>query len=62
MYQAIDKISFFIHNSGMQIGCIEEMAFLNGWIDAEQLSRLAMRFRHTAYGRYLEKYFQPVKL
>jgi glucose-1-phosphate thymidylyltransferase len=61
MYQAIDKISFFIHNSGMQIGCIEEMAFLNGWIDDEQLSRLAMRFRHTAYGRYLEKYFQPVK-
>jgi glucose-1-phosphate thymidylyltransferase len=57
MYQAIDKISNLIQNSGKQIGCIEEMAYKNGWISAEQVERLAHRFRHTSYGRYLEQYY-----
>jgi glucose-1-phosphate thymidylyltransferase len=57
MYQAIDKISNLIHNTGKQIGCIEEMAYQNGWISEPQLQKLTHRFRHTAYGRYLEQYF-----
>lgn len=57
MYQAIDKISNLIQNTGIQIGCIEEMAFQNGWIGAQHLEKLAYRFRHTSYGRYLEQYF-----
>ncbi len=57
MYEAIDKISSLIHTTGIQIGCIEEIAFQNQWIDASQLERMAYRCRHTAYGRYLERYF-----
>ena len=58
MYEAIDKISSLIHATGTQIGCIEEIAFQNQWIDASQLERMAHRCRHTAYGRYLERYFR----
>ena len=58
MYEAIDKISSLIHTTGSQIGCIEEIAFHNQWIDASQLERMAHRCRHTAYGRYLERYFR----
>jgi len=58
MYEAIDKISSLIHTTGSQIGCIEEIAFQNQWIDASQLERMAHRCRHTAYGRYLERYFR----
>jgi len=58
MYKAIDKISSLIHTTGSQIGCIEEIAFQNQWIDASQLERMAHRCRHTAYGRYLERYFR----
>lgn len=57
MYQAIDKISNLIQNTGVQIGCVEEIAFKNGWIDTQQIEKLAFRFRNNAYGRYLEQYY-----
>jgi glucose-1-phosphate thymidylyltransferase len=38
---------------GMQIACPEEIAFLAGWIDAEQVLKLAEPLRNSDYGRYL---------
>lgn len=38
---------------GMQVGCPEEIAFGQGWIDAEALRARAEIFSKTAYGRYL---------
>ena len=38
---------------GMQVCCPEEIAFKNGWIDAEQLLKLAQKFLKTEYGKYL---------
>ena len=38
---------------GFQVGCPEEIAFSQGWIDAAQLSELARAYRKTAYGTYL---------
>ncbi|MGV0819139.1 glucose-1-phosphate thymidylyltransferase RfbA [Martelella sp. AMO21009] len=38
---------------GMQSGCPEEIAYRNGWIDAEMLRQHAETFRKTDYGRYL---------
>ena len=35
------------------IGCIEEIAYRNGWIDREQLRKLAEPLAKTDYGRYL---------
>lgn len=39
---------------GMQSGCPEEIAYQNGWIDAERLAEHAETFRKTGYGRYLK--------
>lgn len=39
--------------TGLMVGCIEEIAYRNGWIDREQLLRLAEPLKKTDYGRYL---------
>lgn len=41
--------------TGLMIGCIEEIAYRNGWIDKDQLIKLAEPLRKTEYGRYLLK-------
>lgn len=37
-----------------KVGCIEEIAYLNKWIDKEQLSKLAEPLLKNEYGQYLE--------
>jgi len=39
--------------TGLMIACIEEIAYRNGWIDREQLIKLAEPLKKTDYGRYL---------
>ena len=43
---------------GLKIGCIEEIAYLNGWIDKEQLRKLAEPLLKSGYGEYLLKIFK----
>ena len=35
------------------IGCIEEIAFRNGWINKEQILKLSEPLKKTGYGQYL---------
>ncbi|RMF33779.1 MAG: glucose-1-phosphate thymidylyltransferase, partial [Alphaproteobacteria bacterium] len=37
----------------LMIGCPEEIAFSQGWIDAAALRELAQPYLKTIYGRYL---------
>ncbi len=39
---------------GMQVCCPEEIAFDKGWINREQLAKLAERYIKTDYGKYLK--------
>ncbi|WP_353684443.1 glucose-1-phosphate thymidylyltransferase RfbA [Thermodesulfovibrio sp. 3907-1M] len=41
--------------TGLMIGCIEEIAYRNGWITKEELLELAKPLKKTEYGKYLEK-------
>ena len=38
---------------GLKIGCIEEIAWRNGWINSEELSELAKPLLASGYGEYL---------
>ena len=40
---------------GLKIGCIEEIAYRNGWIDDAQMSVLADKFMKSGYGVYLKQ-------
>ena len=45
--QAVEK------RQGLKVACLEEIAWRNGWIDAEQVRKLAKRLGKTEYGQYL---------
>lgn len=38
---------------GIKIGCVEEVAYRNGWISKKQLNKIASSLKNTDYGRYL---------
>ncbi|MFI4927022.1 MAG: glucose-1-phosphate thymidylyltransferase, partial [Burkholderiales bacterium] len=42
------------NRQGLKVCCPEEIAYLNGWINAEQLLALATPLAKTGYGQYLQ--------
>ncbi|MCY1419300.1 Glucose-1-phosphate thymidylyltransferase 2 [compost metagenome] len=38
---------------GLKVACLEEIAYHQGWLSAEQLSRQAQALSKTGYGQYL---------
>ncbi|MDO1559022.1 glucose-1-phosphate thymidylyltransferase RfbA [Brevundimonas sp. 2R-24] len=53
MAEASDFVRAVEHRQALKVACPEETAFERGYIDAEQLSRLAHEMRNTEYGQYL---------
>jgi glucose-1-phosphate thymidylyltransferase len=53
LLQAGQFIQTIEERQGLKIACPEEIAFRMGWIDADQLARLAQRLRASSYGDYL---------
>lgn len=50
---AADFVSAFQKRQGLYISCIEEIAYKRGFIDEEQLIKLAQPLLKTEYGQYL---------
>jgi glucose-1-phosphate thymidylyltransferase len=44
---------------GLKIACIEEIAYRQGYIDADQLRRLAESLQNSGYGQYLLELLRP---
>lgn len=54
LIQAANFIATIEQRQGLRIACPEEIAYRRGWIDGEQLLRLAAPLLKNGYGRYLE--------
>ncbi len=52
---ASDFVKAIEVRQGIQIGCIEEIAYKNKWINDQQLINLAEKHGKTDYGRYMYK-------
>lgn len=55
LMQAGQFIEVIEDRQGLKIGCIEEVAYEMGFIDAGQLEKLAHRYLKSGYGEYLLK-------
>ncbi len=53
LIQAGEFIRTVEQRQGLRIGCLEEIAFRKGWIDAAQLRSIADGFSKNEYGQYL---------
>ena len=52
---ATNFVRALVDRQGLQIACIEEIAWSNGWIDNAQLSGLAAAYGKSTYGEYLKR-------
>ena len=53
LLEAASFIATLQKRQGLQVACPEEIAFRQGWINAEQLTELADPLKKNGYGQYL---------
>lgn len=53
LMQASQFVQTVEYRQGYKIACLEEIAFANGWLSAEQLKRTAKPLLKSGYGSYL---------
>jgi len=62
LLEAAEFVRTIQDRQGLLVGCPEEIAYLQGFISAESLHRLAAKYSKTAYGRYLQRLIdEPVR-
>jgi glucose-1-phosphate thymidylyltransferase len=55
LIEASEFVRTLEKRTGQKIGCLEEIAYRQGWIDANQLLGLASSYSKSEYGQYLER-------
>jgi len=53
LLQAQTFVEAIQERQGLEVACIEEIAFRQGWIDADALEALGARMQKSGYGEYL---------
>lgn len=58
-HDSLMEASHFVHTiearQGLKVACLEEIAYHQGWLSAEQLQRQASALSKTGYGQYLQR-------
>lgn len=56
-YESLHEAASFVrtieHVQGLQVACLEEIAWRNGWLTSEQIENLAQLMKKNEYGQYL---------
>lgn len=55
-FDSLNEASDFVRTvqkNGQMIACLEEIAYLNGWIDVETIKKIGESMKKNAYGQYL---------
>tara|TARA_B100001013_G_scaffold321434_1_gene231394 strand:+ start:123 stop:356 length:234 start_codon:yes stop_codon:yes gene_type:complete len=55
LLNANNSIANIERRQGLKIACLEEIAFLNGWVGASQLNKIANLMSKGSYKDYLLK-------
>jgi len=55
MAEATEFVKVVQNRQGLKLGCIEEVAFRKGWINGNQLEKIAKPLKSSGYGQYLLK-------
>ncbi|KAB2900782.1 MAG: glucose-1-phosphate thymidylyltransferase RfbA [Dokdonella sp.] len=55
LVEASNYVETIEKRQGLKVCCPEEIAFQSGWIDAEQVLRLAAPLAKNGYGQYLQR-------
>jgi len=53
LHSAAEFIRVIEQRQGLKVGCIEEIAWRNGWLSDAQLSESALSYGNSGYGDYL---------
>jgi glucose-1-phosphate thymidylyltransferase len=53
LVEASEFVRTIQHRAGLQVGCLEEVAFQNGWLGSDQLARRAHELGNGRYAQYL---------
>ncbi len=65
-HDSLSEASTFIEviekRQGLKIACLEEIAYINGWINAEQVLKLAQPMLKNDYGQYLTRLVNEKKV
>jgi glucose-1-phosphate thymidylyltransferase len=55
LLEASEYVRSLQHRQGLQIACLEEIGYHNGWLSQADVSAAAERMMSSVYGRYLQK-------